>query len=106
MSKTAGTAIENRCALFMVIMAIGLVATHLGRKCPKCGSRKTLSWTEETRDASYNNIMHTNVNRYCFKCADFTVQDDFALLLGNLRSNLTYRLACAHHRKHHKKDVI
>ena len=87
------------------LFVLGVGISLLGRKCPNCGSRKTFTWTCTTPDASHGySVTHTNVNRYCFKCCDFTLRDDFGWAFGDLNYRLTYLWAKRHHEKHYKQD--
>lgn len=92
-------------AIIFAIVAVDIVFDLLGKKCRQCGSRRTFTWIHYTADASLgSDKMHRNVNRYCFKCFEFTERADHARIIGGLESSPFYKLACSHKRKHCKEN--
>lgn len=88
-------------ALLLIVVGGIIFAPRLGEKCEQCMSRKTWTWIEWTRDVSHPNIVHSNVNKYCFKCCEFVMIDDFAVITKN---NCFYKVAERHKKKHNPTE--
>ena len=94
--------------MFLVIVSMPLafalihIVSHLGRKCNKCGCRKTLTWPTIGPDNMH--LVTGFLNRYCFRCAEFTTYEEGAYRYG-LGKKLLYKLAVRHYIRKVVKEV-